>query len=321
MKTLQNLKKLTIFDTSIATSNVGDFIIMDAVNRELHEIFSGDYFTHVPTHDIIGPVARRHARAADISFVGGTNLLCPHWFITNQWKIGKSDFWRVGHPILLGVGWQKYCRSTDIFTAWMLQYLLNNKYKHSVRDAYTQTRLAGAGVTNAINTGCVTMWRLTPEHCKIIPTQKSDSVVMTVTCYDKNPKVDQAWINLVCAKYKNVYFWPQMVEDEPYFLSICNKEVKWIGGNISAYDKFLISTDVDFVGTRLHGGIRALQHKRRALILEVDNRAKEMGKDTDLPTCDRGDLEKIGQMIDASAETKLRLAMDNILSWKAQFKS
>lgn len=318
---MQTMKKLAIFDTSIATSNVGDFIIMDAVNRELHELFSGDYFTHVPTHDIIGPIARRHARAADISFVGGTNLLCPHWFITNQWKIGKSDFWRVGHPVLLGVGWQKYRRSTDIFTAWLLQFLLNKQFKHSVRDAYTQQRLAGAGVTNVINTGCVTTWRLTPDHCKDIPSQKSDSVVLTVTCYDKKPEVDRAWIDLVCSKYKHVYFWPQMTDDEPYFKSICNRDVTWIGGNLTAYDKFLASTDVDFIGTRLHGGIRALQHKRRALILEVDNRAKEMGKDTNLPTCDRGDLDKISQMIDVSAEIKLRLAMDNIHAWKAQFKS
>ena len=38
-------------------------------------------------------------------------------------------------------------------------------------------------------------------------------------------------------------------------------------------DALIQDTECDYIGTRLHGGIRALQHGRRSLILSVDNRA------------------------------------------------
>jgi hypothetical protein len=315
------MKKITVFDTSTVTDNIGDFIIMDAVYRELLDLFPNDYFINMPTHDTLGSVARRHARQSDASFVGGTNLLCPNWFLRNQWRIGLLDFWRIGHPILLGVGWQKYKYITDIFTAWMLQYLLKNKYMHSVRDAYTQMRLNKAGVKNVINTGCVSMWRLDAAHCKTVATHKTDSVIVTVTHYLRQPELDKAWIDLVCAKYKNVYFWSQMYGDEAYFASLCQQPYKVIGANLSAYDTFLKENEVDFVGTRLHGGIRALHHKRRTIILEVDNRAKEIANDTNLPTCARDELNKLTDMIEGSFITDIRLPVSNIEKWKSQFKS
>ena len=33
----------------------------------------------------------------------------------------------------------------------------------------------------AINTGCVTMWMLTPEFCKSIPKKKADAAIITLT--------------------------------------------------------------------------------------------------------------------------------------------
>jgi hypothetical protein len=41
--------------------------------------------------------------------------------------------------------------------------------------------------------------------------------------------------------------------------------------------------DVDFVGARLHGGIRALQRGRRTLTIALDNRAREIAGDTGMP--------------------------------------
>lgn len=48
-----NMKKITIFNTSIISDNIGDFIIMDSVNREFKELFKKDMIFHSITHDKI----------------------------------------------------------------------------------------------------------------------------------------------------------------------------------------------------------------------------------------------------------------------------
>ena len=82
----------------------------------------------------------------------------------------------------------------------------------------------------------------------------------------------------------------------------------------------LASGDIDYVGTRLHGGIEALNHGRRSLVLAVDNRATEIGKDTNLPVMDRKSaVELIEERINSSWATEIVLPNDNISLWKSQF--
>ncbi len=65
--------------------------------------------------------------------------------------------------------------------------------------------------------------------------------------------------------------------------------------------KFLASgTPVDYIGTRLHGGVFCLLRGKRSLIVEVDNRATEIARDTGLPTVKRVDLETLRRWIAGS---------------------
>ncbi|MER2520294.1 MAG: polysaccharide pyruvyl transferase family protein [Bdellovibrionales bacterium] len=314
------IKTIALFDTSIATDNAGDEIIMDAVRKELMALFPDAFYVSVPTHDTLGKIGRELARKADLGFVGGSNLLCPNWLRHNQWKIGVKDFWRIGHPLLMGAGWVGYGREVMFPTGIMFRHLFRNKGLHAVRDSYTLNRLLKAGVSNVLNTACPTMWTLTPEHCARLPKQKADSAVITVTGYSSSPESDGAWIKAVCDKYKTVYFWPQMVDDEPYLRSLVSGDkVVTLGANLRGYDELLKSQDVDFIGTRLHGGIRALQHGRRAIILAIDNRATEIAKDTNFPTVSRSDIAKISSMIDGPFETDIKIPQDKIAAWKGQF--
>ena len=73
------------------------------------------------------------------------------------------------------------------------------------------------------------------------------------------------------------------------------------------------------MGTRLHAGVRALQHKKRTLILSVDNRANEIAKDTNLPVISRDNLAAIASWINSKYETKIKIPVDNINQWKNQF--
>ena len=77
--------------------------------------------------------------------------------------------------------------------------------------------------------------------------------------------------------------------------------------------------DIDFIGSRLHGGIRALNYKRRALIIGVDNRATEINRDTNLPFISRENIEHANKWINSVSKTEIHLPNDNINEWKSQF--
>ncbi len=314
------LKTIGLFDTSIVTDNVGDEIIMDSVMREMRDMFPDDFYVHIPTHDKIGAEGRRYAKKAHFSFVGGTNLLCAYWWLKSQWKVGLLDFWRVGSPILMGVGWRFYQRPTDPITSFMLKKMFSDKYLHSVRDEYTKERVQAMGIDNVLNTGCPTMWRLNADHCKTIKQTKSENALITVTAYRGNVAEDTAWIEAVIKNYKTVYFWPQMQDDYDYIRKIAGDRVTILPASLKGYDDCIDNNNIDYIGTRLHGGIRVLQRGRRALIIEVDNRAKEIKKDTNLPTVERTDLETIQNWIDQGEDLNIKMPWDVIEQWKAQFK-
>jgi polysaccharide pyruvyl transferase WcaK-like protein len=89
---------------------------------------------------------------------------------------------------------------------------------------------------------------------------------------------------------------------------------------LRAFDDFL-SQDiaVDYVGNRLHGGIRAMQKLRRTIIIEIDNRAREMSRDFKLPTIARHDFDRLAQMIDTPFVNETTPPFAAARSWLAQF--
>jgi len=314
------MNDITIFDTAIASDNIGDEIIMDAVNKHLLEVFPSANFLHFPTHIELNCAQLKIAQKSEKSFVGGTNLLCGNWLLKPQWKVGLRELFYIKNPILLGVGWRFYQRPTDFLTKIYLKKLLSKKYIHSVRDAYTLARVQEMGIKNVINTACPTMWKLTPEHCAQIPSQKASSVMITVTAYRNAPEIDRKWLEIVLANYEQIYLFPQMMGDAQYVQNMkLGREIEVISPTLAAYDQILARENLDYIGTRLHGGIRALQHGRRSLIIEVDNRATEIARDTNLPTVKRDDFAAVKHWIENDSPTIINLPLAEIARWKAQF--
>jgi len=87
---------------------------------------------------------------------------------------------------------------------------------------------------------------------------------------------------------------------------------------LQAFDA-LLAGPVDYIGTRLHGGIRAFDRGAWGLIVAVDNRALEIGKDTGLPVHARGDRAEIEASITARATRHIDLPQRDIDAWLAQF--
>lgn len=314
--------KITLFDTAVCTENLGDFIIMDAVREHINEMFPDAMVLHTATHEKISRPTYNIVRDSDFSFVGGTNLISSNMNSYNQWKINLQESLFLKELILMGVGWWQYQKAPNVYTRYLLKSVLNQDLLHSVRDSYAEAMLRKAGFNNVINTSCATMWYLTEEHCSYIPEEKAEVVVSTLTDYNKDKINDYALIELLSKLYRTVYIWPQGSGDIEYINELgLAKFAEILPPKLEAYNAILENEEsIDFVGTRLHAGVRALQNKRRTIILGIDNRAFEKSKDFNIIVCPRDDLEELKKIIDSKFSTRINLPLENIALWKSQFK-
>lgn len=316
------MKTICLFDTSIASRNTGDQIIMDSVRNILSGIFRDGLFVSVATHESLFIPSHRLIRKSDIKIVCGTNLLSSNMPFYNQWKISILDGLFLKDIVLMGVGWWQYQGKPNLYTRVLLRKILSKDKIHSVRDNYTRKMLASIGIKNVVNTSCPTMWDLTENRIRKIPAVKADKVVFTLTSYRKEKTQDEKLINLLLQNYKRVYFWPQQPDDYIYFQSFDGKLIKRIeilAPNLDSFDDFLKKHKTDYVGTRLHAGIRALTFKKRALIIGVDNRSLEISRDTGLPVVQRGDLNSIEKWIKSKVQFSIKLPLKEISLFKNQF--
>lgn len=327
----------------IASENLGDQIIRAYCESIIADLFPEALTLDVSTRDNLSNMTMRHILSADYTLLCGTNILSSTMNKFSQWHISLADVYRmkliamkmnnvfnvttiretlkINPVILFGVGWWQYQEKPNAYTQKLLKLILSSKGIHSVRDEYTCQMLHSIGITNVVNTACPTMWKLTPEHCEQIPQKKSNRVVTTLTNYNFESSKDYYILETLLNEYNEVYVWLQAIEDyellakSPWF-----NRVKIIPPSLKAYDRFLLY-ECDYVGTRLHGGIRALNNKRRSLIIAVDNRAIEISKDTNLPVISRNDVENnLVDEIRKEKKIEIHLPEKNISIWKSQFK-
>ena len=310
---------ISVFDTSIAAYNIGNQIIMDAIKTELMELFPHSFVLSLPVEDI-KTNARRYNAMSDISFVGGTNILNGDIRKYRQWDLDLHNVLRLSNIVLLGCGWCQYEeRPITRYTQWAFNKIFSKKYIHSVRDEYTRNKLATIGI-DSINTGCPTLWRITDEIVHKIPKDKKRSAVITLTDYNRNKERDIKLLEICLRNYDVVYLFPQGTGDIPYITELGYLErLQFISPQIPAYNTILESGEVDYIGTRLHAGIRALQKSVRSFIIGIDNRAKEMARDFGLPVLDENRIDELEAWINASYDINLNIPFERIESWKIQF--
>ncbi len=317
------MKKISIFDTSISNHNLGNQIITESINEVLNSIFPFDFFFKLPCMEITKHTYS-YLNNSDYVFFGGTNALSNKMkSYSKQWNLNILNYKHLAGTILLGVGWWQYQeQKIGFLRKFILQKTLSNKYCHSVRDQYTKDKLASINITNTINTGCPTIWKLTPNFCKEIRTSKSSNAIITLTDFNQNRERDEYLIKIVSENYEKVFFWPQSSGDLEYLQSIKIKEVEKIikiPPNLKAFDDLLESQDINYIGTKLHGGIRALQRKQKTIIIGIDNRAIEMHRDFNLPVLEPKDILNLNELINKNIETSIKIPIDKIEQWKKQF--
>lgn len=299
--------------------NLGDLIISDSVRYILTELCGFEIYARVPSLKKLENEQFTALKKCDYVFVGGTNLLSSNMNEYRQWVIDLWDTFHLKNVILLGAGWWKYQSEPNLYTRILLKRVLNKNKYHSVRDSFTKKQLGSIGIHNVLNTSCPTLWGITPETQKSIPTHKATDVVFTTTCYNQKRDYDQQILKLLFENYRNVYFWEQGNSDKQYSDSL-SSNLKYIPNSLAGFDQFLLEhDDIDYIGTRLHAGIRAIQKGKRALILGIDNRAIEINKDVNLNVVDRSDIAGVKQWIYSEYKTDIKLPLKSIEKWMKQF--
>lgn len=293
-------------------------------HQVLQELFGERKYIEVSTHEIPSIDQEAKVKTTKYKIVCGTNLLTSHIEQWWNWRLpdglhGKFPYRNV---VLMGVGWGTYQDECSEYTKMIYHSLLNPTLLHSVRDQYTEDKLKAAGIKNVINTGCPTMWNLTPEFCKQIPTDKAKDVITTITDYRRDIFRDNAMLRILGRNYQHVYLWIQGKKDEEYLQMLdIPPNLIVIPRSLQSYEERLNQGNIDYVGTRLHAGIFALNHRIRSIIIAVDNRAIEIAKDTGLPIilADQVD-DELEVRITKCFTSDIKINEENIYTFKAQFK-
>lgn len=304
------------FDPSIGSRNTGDEIIADAVEKELRLVAPMVTILRFPTQTWLSRQERKTLSACNHFIVGGTNLLNGNipWYL--QWKLDPQVVGAIsGRTSLLGVGWWQYDNEPNALSEFLWKRILS-KGAHSVRDEYTQGILKSIGIAGEY-TACVTMWDLAPTTK--FSEKRPSSVLMTVTDYHRDAVSDSKLIRGLRARYENVVAWPQSIRDVKY-LQTLDRSMQLLDPKLSSFNDALKSGEFDYVGTRLHAGVRALQVGVKSTIVAVDNRAREIARSTGLPVIGRGLKVADWSLVDDRNELRLVIPGQGVERWRESFE-
>lgn len=315
-------RQVVVLDTEMGGENSGDRIIMQACGGVVRDLFGDIPLPHVATH-YYDPELERIGGA--IKLLCGTNILYTHMADQRQWAL-PHDLANMRDVCLLGVGMSDIGvdDQMDSYTKWFYKSALSSTFLHSVRDEMTRQRLLDIGIDNVLNTACPTMWSLTPELLSRVPKRKARHVLTSITDYCFSPDEDLAMLRILQQEYEKVTIWLQGSHDLDWCLDkiVGRGEFEMIGPDLEDLDKALRDPDLDYVGTRLHAGIRSLTRGHRTLVIAIDNRARQIGADTNLPTLERGlvDTGALERWINSPEPVELSMPWDEIGAWKEQFR-
>ncbi|HKZ68059.1 MAG TPA: hypothetical protein VJ111_16945, partial [Chitinophagaceae bacterium] len=157
-------------------------------------------------------------------------------------------------------------------------------------------------------------------------TKFSNTCLFTLTDYETSPGADEELLNILFKYFDKLTFFPQGAEDEEYIQSLPlykkNKEkILMLPHSYNEFKNYLSANEITYVGTRLHGGIKCLQHNYESLIISFDNRSVEIARDTNLPICPRSDYSQLLDWLEGKKVFKegIILPKEAIERWQNQF--
>lgn len=292
----------------IGTSNLGDLIIRDSVVSWLAA--GGILPNAIHSSQFVPARGRRDLLSGERPIiVGGTNLLPFRMKGDAQFPlpaVAKEQL--KSRLVLFGVGWRRYSDTWGVDPEGTTAAILSREFPHGVRDSYTRNKLAEIGIPSTL-IGCPTLWSI-PRSLR-----EFDGGVALVTLTDYSPQRtrDRALLDYVRRNFDRAYLQPLGPADA----RLAVQEHCWdarhvLPCSLKQMSRFLAEERPVYVGTRLHGGIRAMQQGLPAAIVEIDCRAAEMGRDFGLHTCEESlkGLDTAVQAATTAMPTGVALARD-----------
>lgn len=319
--------KPVLLDTSLKTDNAGDEIIMHFAEKQLHSLWDTTKLKRISTHSFNRETKKTMESVKDqIKIVCGTNSVSTHPTSIQPIALPRDPSLYDNSLVLLASG-LRYTKKYPTFSETskrLLSGLLSDEYIHSVRDSHTEKQLREIGISNVLNTSCVTLWEMTPERCSLIPRHKGKRVLTTITDYAFDAENDRYMLQTLSKNYDQVFLWIQGAEDKKRLNEITDlPDITLVKGGFYGLQRFIENKPdgLDYFGTRLHCGIYCMNNGIRSTIVSVDNRAHDIQLDTNLPTIERASLkEEMEKTIQGDWDTHLTIPFENIEMWKAQFK-
>jgi hypothetical protein len=310
--------------------NLGDLIIHESVLKIFEELFPGTEIRRISSHIEITAKEKEILKGSRHTFVGGTNILTSNIRNFQRLTVEKRRslylFPGFSNVVLIGAGWAKYDGRPDIYTAIYYNRILSPRYYQSLRDTYTSKKLNSFFRGRVMHTSCPTVWKLHEYENSFKP--EYSKILFTLTDYDRNPELDAGLIKILFETgSREINFFPQGTNDEDYINSLDivknnRGKITIMPHDFKTYIDFVDSGSFNYIGTRLHGGIRCMQRQIPALIIGIDNRALEIRNDIGLNVVERSELNVIRQWTTGEYKPgKLSIPTENIQNWKRQFSS
>ena len=172
-------------------------------------------------------------------------------------------------------------------------------------------------IYNVINTGCHTTWNLKNSIHPKSEINQRDKVIFTLTDYRKDPFHDRVIYNKIKNTGKEIIFWIQGRNDLEYAKNL-SLDVNFLDLDSVQFINYLEKnkSDLLYIGTRLHCGIACLEFNIPSIIISVDNRAIEMGKDLKLPVIKREEVNESLNLYDLWSNNNLSIKEKEIQEWK-----
>ena len=310
---------VTVADPSLGSWNVGDEVIANSALDVLRDGLAGYRVHRISTHVYPGLRPLRFIRASRCALVFGSNLLGPGVRSRRPltpWRVTTLDATvNRGKYVLMGVGWITADRPWTRGVAAKTRALLSPELIHSVRDEHSAERLHEIGVDNHLLTGCPTTWKLDQVDVR---RSRGERAVVALNGASDDPRFVKRFAGLVADRYEQVAFFPQMPRD---LTLVPHLPRSWevIGPNLWNLERALCQGEVDYLGTRLHAGIRAMQLGVRAFIVQTDHRAGSVCSVVQLRTFTKDELDEVGDLVDTDFENRAIPPRETINRYLAQF--
>jgi exopolysaccharide biosynthesis predicted pyruvyltransferase EpsI len=311
------------------SDNLGDLIIHDSVKKLLEELFPGKEIIRISTHAFLAKKEKMIVNNSLYTFVGGTNILTSdirHFpRLTPVKRKGFYLFPGFNKVILCGVGWATYDQQMDWATRFYYKSILRKNVLHSARDNYSVTKLKEAGFRNVLHTSCPTTWDINTSFSNKFNSSYG-KVLLMLTNYNKNEITDNKLMETILhTDAHEIYFFPQSSLDSTYISTLPafknnRSKFKLLDHKLSEFYSLISSVKLNYIGNRLHGGIKCLASDQPAMIISLDNRAIEMCKSIHLNVAERDDFSLVKKWISNEyVPPPVTLPLENIKHWKTQF--